>query len=239
MKKLIVLMLLTPMFFLANPASAEESPRNFALELRAGIFAPDIDSEFGGSATPYKDVFGDDSAWMFGLEFDYQLWQGFGTIGVFGMAHYGYLSGSGIEVSGEKSNDSTKMHLLPFTAGINYRFDYLAQRWSIPLVPVFKFGLDYAIWWIRDGVNSGSTYSDNGKNMDGAGGTFGLYGSVGLHLHLDVFEPHTATVFDNDMGVNNSYLFVEYDLHWLNDFGSDSSFDLSDHGLWFGLAFEM
>lgn len=218
----------------------EASPRTSALEVRFGFFQPDIDSEFSGDVHPFQDSFGEDSAWTFSTELDYQFFQSFGSLGVFGMAGYGQLSGKGIQEDGERSSDDTAMVFFPFTAGLVYRFDVLAQRWGIPLVLTLKGGLDYWIWKIEDGNEDTSKFvAANGSEKEGMGGTYGLFGAVGLHLLLDFFEPHAAAIFDNDLGVNNSYLFVEWSAHWLNDFGSDSSFDLSDGGLVFGLAFEM
>jgi len=223
------------------PARAgEESPRSFAMELRLGLYQPSIDGEFDGGATPFRDIFRDDSAWMFGGELDYQFFQGFGSLGVFGMMHYGRLSGKALEADGERSADRTRMILLPMTAGLVYRFDVFSRRWGIPLVPAFKFGATHTLWWVRDGVDDKASYTDeDGKRFDGAGGTWGLYGSAGLFLMLNIFEPHTAKTFDNELGVNGSYLFIEYVYQWVNDFGSDKSFDLSDGGVYFGLAFEM
>lgn len=35
-----------------------ESPQNFMVEFRGGPFLPDVDAEFGGRATPFRDMFG-------------------------------------------------------------------------------------------------------------------------------------------------------------------------------------
>ena len=222
----------------SRPASAE-SPQHMAMEFRAGVYSPTVDSEFQ-DVTPFSDIFGSDSAWMIGGEFDVQLLRLGGSLGVFLTTTYGYLEGVGLTESGTQSSDSTTMHLLPFTLGGVYRFDFLATEFGVPLVFAAKLGLEYLIWWIEDGVGDQSYYEDeDGNSSKGMGGTMGVYTSIGLHLLLDFFEPHSAKVFDNDLGVNNSYLFVELAYHWLDDFGSDSSFDLSDGGLYFGLAFEM
>jgi len=222
------------------PVRAEETPVSMAAELRFGMVNPKIDSEFGGDASPFKDVFGDSSAWLFGAELDYQFWRGFGSIGLFGSAAWGYVSGKGLQEDGTESSDDTTLSLVPLVVGPVYRFDWLAVRYGIPVVLAFKGGLGYTVWWIRDGVDDVTSYKDaEGNNRDGYGGTLGLHWGLSLHLLLDFFEPHTAKVFDNEMGVNNSYLFVEYSGDWTNDFGSDKSFDLSQNGVVFGLAFEM
>jgi hypothetical protein len=216
-----------------------ESPQTSALEVRFGFYQPDIDSEFGGNG-PLSRTFDDDSMFTFGLEFDYQLLRGFGSLGIYTAFNYGYIEGSGLLQDGTASSDTTSFSMLPISVGAVYRFDVLAVRWDIPLVFSFKFGPEYAIWWMRDGLEEISTFtSAEGKEMEAIGGTYGLSGAIGLHILLDIFESHTAKIFDNEMGINNSYLFIEYGLHWLNDFGSDSSLDLSDTGVVFGLAFEM
>jgi len=221
------------------PAQAQETPQNGAFELRMGFLVPNIDSEFDGPG-PFEDNFKDDTALGIGLEGDFQFWHGFGSLGIFGAATYGKSSGQGLLIDGTMSADSTSMLLFPLQAGLVYRFDVLAQRFNIPFVRALKGGLNYTLWFIRDGRDDVSTYdAADGKRSRGEGGTAGLQGSIGLHLLLDIFEPHTAKVFDNEMGVNNSYLFVEYDWSWVDEFGSDKSFDLSDSGLVFGLAFEM
>ncbi len=225
---------------MGTAARAEETPVNMAAEFRIGMVNPKIDSEFDSGTSPFKDVFGDDSAWLFGGELDYQFWRGFGSIGLFGSAAWGYVSGKGLQADGSKSSDDSSLSLVPLVIGPVYRFDWLAVRYGIPVVLALKAGLGYTVWWIRDGVDDIASYeTEDGSNRDAYGGTFGVHWGLSLHLLLDFFEPHTAKVFDNEMGVNNSYLFVEYSGDWTNDFGSDKSFDLSQNGVVFGLAFEM
>jgi len=236
----VALLTLGMVFAIASPCTAQESPQHMASEFRFGLYQPSIDGEFPGSSGPYKTSFGDQSLWMFTGELDYQFWRPFGSLGAYGNAGFGWVTGHGIEADGTQSSDKTSMRMLPFDVGLVYRFDVLATRFKIPLVLALKGGLTYALWWITNGSGDASTWTDpSGTSYDAAGGTWGLRGAVALHLLLDIFEPHTAKVFDNELGVNHSYLFVEYGYRWLNDFGSDSSFDLSDDGFTFGLAFEM
>ncbi len=219
---------------------SEQSPQSTAMEIRFGFYSPGIDGEFKGGATPYEDAFGADSAWMLSAQLDYQFWHGFGSLGVFGMAGYGSVTGKGLLADGERSSDETALVLFPFTGGLVYRFDVLATRFGIPLALALKGGVDYWIWRIDDGNEDTSKFKGaDGSSKEALGGTFGLYGAVGIYLLLDFFEPHAAAIFDNDLGVNNSYFFVEWAAHWIDDFGSTKSFDLSDGGLVFGLAFEM
>lgn len=215
-----------------------ETSRDMALELKFGMLRPGIDNEFK-SATPYTDIFGDGSMFLTRVELDYQIFQKFGSIAIGGTIGFARESGNGLMKSGEKSKDKTKFHLIPLSASLVYRFDYLAQRYNIPLVPHLKGGFDYYIWWITNGVGKVPQYTDSkGKTSEGRGGTFGFHATFGLSFLMDFLSPDMATTFDADVGVNNTYLFAEYDMSWINDFGSSKSFDLSSRSFMFGIAFE-
>lgn len=68
-----------------------ESPQHFAIELKFGPYAPDIDKTPGIMGTPFSDLFGDSGtpiggrpAWQLltQVEFDYQFFSRLGTLGV-------------------------------------------------------------------------------------------------------------------------------------------------------------
>ena len=75
----LVLFALVSQLFAAGTARADAygvksaykpSPQWFALEFKFGPYKPDVDSEFGGSGSPYKDIFGSKLRLMFQLTFD-------------------------------------------------------------------------------------------------------------------------------------------------------------------------
>lgn len=227
----------------ALPAPADAaSPITASLDLRAGSYLPGIDREFKDTnkATPYKDVFGTSGGWQYGLAADFRALHGvLGELSFGGSAAYWAKDGKSLSQSGDKTSDTTTLTIIPLTLDVGWRFDLLAQRWNIPLIPYVKTGLAYAVWSVDNGVGKTATSTKGGKSTEGAGGTGGFHATAGLRLLLDVFEPQAARSFDIEMGVNHSYLFAEYRLWSLNDFGSKTSIDLSDEVLYFGVAFDL
>lgn len=230
------------LFGLALPATLwAESPRSVNLEFKlAAWYVPQVDDEFPKGVHPYHDVYGDGSLLLFQMRGDHIFYSGvFGTVGAGGGFGYGQKTGHGFLTDKTRSTDDTTLHLLPLEGGLLYQYDYLATRWSIPVVPYGRADLAYAFWWITNGVGDTAAHVVNGeKEASGKGGTWGFRLASGGKLLLDVFAPSMARTFDVDFGVNNSYILVEYVWSRLDDFGSASSIRLGGGYVNFGLAFE-
>jgi hypothetical protein len=232
--KRITVLLLVFLFLSSNGLA--ESPRNTMVELKFGPFKPDIDKEFGGKASPFRTVMGNKSLLMTQFEYDYEFFTGFGIVAMGATIGYSRAKGTARLQDDKPSNDTTTMHMIPLSISALYRFDWAAHKYNVPLVPYVKTGFDYYIWWITNAVG------DVSKSRDGSvgqGGTFGGHATFGLAFLLDFLAPSMATTFDNNMGVNNTYIFAEYCLSFINDFGSSSSFDLSSKTFLFGISFEL
>ena len=226
----LLLLLLVPF------QATAETPISGFFELKFGSYKPDVDSPFQAPG-PYERVFGTDSNFFIEGEYDHQLWRGVGSLAV-GL-HVGFTKadGNGRNSDGTTSTESTSLKIIPVRLSAIYRFDWLAVEYEIPLVPFIKAGLDYAIWWSLQGNGDLSEAPDNAKGK-GYGGTFGYHFSFGMQFLLDWLTPGMARAFDLNSGVNNSYLFVEYLLSNIDDFGSDSSISLGDNVLLIGISFE-
>lgn len=199
--------------------TGRESPQRFALEVKFGPYSPNIDDEFDGSVKPFEEMFGSGTGLLSRVEFDVQIVRLFGSLGLGFSAGYYKVSGvpcaqpddptnpSDISNCTTKVNgDETTLTLLPLAALAVYRFDLLADRLSLPLVPYAKFGLNYTLWWMRRGDGR---ISRNAAGEKGQGGNFGWQANVGLALRLDPFDPGAAQALDSDFGVNHTYLFAE------------------------------
>lgn len=218
---------------------ASESPKSHSFELKFGIYTPQIDE--GESTTAYGRAFGGDAMFMTRIEYDYQFWKGFGSLAIGGEFGYAQVSGFGVAHDSDlDTQDETALHMFPFSISLVYHFDVLATRYQVPLVPYVKVGFDYYVWWVTNGLGDTAEYQaeDSTTLFEGAGGTFGWHVQAGIKLLLDFLAPQMAQTFDNEVGVNNTYLFAEMLYADVSDFGSDSSWQLGDLTALFGVAFE-
>ncbi|MCB9533100.1 MAG: hypothetical protein H6698_02080 [Myxococcales bacterium] len=206
-------------------------------ELKLGMYEPNIDAEFDGEG-PYSQTFGSRNPLLLELEYDYQLWRGFGSAGVYAAAGWRQVRGNALALDGTESTDRTRLLTLPFRLGAVYRFDVLQERFNVPIALALKAGLDYTAWFVRNEEGIADYSADGSETFAGRGGTTGYHVGAGVYLLLDFLAPKMATSFDESAGVNNTYLFAEVTAARLDDFGGKASWDLSDTSLMFGLAFE-
>lgn len=193
-----------------------ESPQRFAFELRLGPYRPRVDEEFNGR-TPFADTFGNGKGFHIGVEADWQALRipHLGSLGP-GLS-WGYTSRSAkAKISGtsEESAEETKLSIMPMSLVGVLRLDVLTRDLSIPLVPYGKAGLGLGLWSVS--TDQGVVTRDG---VQARGRSWGTHLALGGMFHLDFLEPDTALTFDDELGVNNSYVFFEW--MW-SDLGSSS-----------------
>ncbi|MDP3274147.1 MAG: MXAN_2562 family outer membrane beta-barrel protein [Deltaproteobacteria bacterium] len=216
----------------------EESRQDFALELRFGSFTENIDNQVGMAANgPFRQIFcstrdataastatvGCPARFRFGAEFDWQILR-LGPVGSFGVglvASFGSAVADAPALSGMSSTDATQwrrsaqqttLNVVQGAALAVLRIDGLARRvrW-LPVVPFAKAGLALAPWWVTSGEANARDTSGN----DAVGLSQGFYFAGGLAVMLDTFEPHVARQWDQQSGVNHSYVFFELNYQYL------------------------
>lgn len=215
-----------------------ESPQDVAVELRVGRYVPLIDEEFGGDG-PYERMFGTKNRYSIGVEVDWQALRipYVGTLGPgFGL-QYTKLSGRGFQTDAPsvRAEEETSLTLFPMYAVGVLRVDVLSRTTPVPLVPYGKLGLGAALWSVGDG--DGTARADD--NSVGRGTSYGLQMALGGMLLLDVFEPDAAVELDATMGVNSSYVFLEWYVSDLDGFGSGDQMQVGTNTWVLGLALEM
>jgi hypothetical protein len=203
------------------------SPQYGAFELKFGPYKPNVDDEPGLSTPVYENTFNNKSMFLTVIELDYQFWHPPGvSLGIGGSV--GFMQAyakSTLDAEGDASQDTsdyTVLNVIPMALMFVVRVDVLADKFNVPLVPYGKIGLNWYVWWI---LNGGEIESATGG--EGSGGTFGWQGTVGLALELDVLDPMTARTFDNEVGVNHTYLFAELLWAKVENFGTNDCLYLS------------
>ncbi len=240
-----------------------ESSRWFQLELKFGPYSPNIDASPGLHGHPFAEVFDTGShkgrppgRLLGGVELDFEFFHRFGTLAVGAYAGLTRRSSHGLEyiinpgaaptpctagINCVASGDTTTLNVVPLELLAIYRFDVLALKWHVPLVPYFKVGLAYYIWWIENGGGafSTATFPVSGTPKQSAyGGTFGFVLRPGISLLLDVLDPQAARAMDTETGINHSYIFFELHYADITGFGASNKMTLSDTTFATGLAFE-
>jgi hypothetical protein len=213
-----------------SPARAA-SPINGSVELRLGSFKPDVDSEFAAGTAPYQKVFGSKRPLKFEALASKALWRGFGTFEAGVGAGFWRASGRGVFASGgSASGDRTVFNVVPTSLALTWRFDLLQDRFNFPIVPFARASLERYNWWVTNG--GGTTVKSGATNGYSFGG--------GLGLALDFLDPTLGRELDTESGVNHVLAVVEVKKAQVDDFGSGTSWNLSDTNavsLSFGLTF--
>lgn len=187
------------------------SPQNFALELRFSPYHPQVDDEPGLHGTPFKDAFGDNARLYIGAEFDWQVFRipHIGTIGPGLGAGMVSMSRTAVTKSGRESGDEYSLKIYPFYLSAVLRADGFWHDHGFPIVPYAKLGLGYALWRAS---NTGGTSNSGG--VSGKGSTFGTHTALGISFALDSLDRGATVNMDNAIGINNTYIYLEY--YWLN-----------------------
>lgn len=217
-----------------------ESPQHFAFELRIGRYTPDIDSEPGIKGHPYRDVFGTLPRAMIGMEFDWQalripyvgtLGPGVG-VGYTSMGDKAYITGTN-----QKSGEDTSLDIYPMWGVAVLRADVLLKEMRIPFVPYAKGGIGYALW--RASNSAGTSSQPNGTgSVDGKGHSWGTMIAGGMALSLNPLDMRAAKQLDNATGVNNTLLYLEWQVLALNGLGQSNALHVGTSNWVVGLAFE-
>lgn len=229
-----------------------ESKQRFGLELKFGPYLPDIDRSYEGAGLgPYANVFGvqgDDGiataqpkkGLFSALGFEWQFYHLGGsfslgtTIGMFRDKAQALQLEPDADGNYRNKADNATFNVVPITLLLGYRFELLADRFKVPLVPYARGGLAYGFWWATKGDRG-----DISTTMDGQktrGGSLGWQANLGLMLRLDFIDRASAIDLDRNTGVNHTYLFGEWQFSHLDGFGSPKRLSVGDDTFSVGFA---
>jgi hypothetical protein len=214
------LLLLGALALLAPAAARADSPRLGAVEVGVGSYRPSIDSELGGTASPYSDVFGSRPGPMFRLGISWAVWTAGPLQLELGLrTGFFHASGKGRLEDGTASDDDTTFNVLPTGGTLTGRLEL--TRYHVPLEPYVRLGLERYSWWVTDG---------SGK-IAHRGATHGWSAAAGLALPLSALDPVSAAQLDAETGINDLLLYLDVGHAQVDDLGAKKSWNLSDRGL--------
>jgi len=219
-----------------------ESSQWFAFELRFAPYWPDIDSQPGLTGQPYHSIFGNMARLLVSGEIDAQVLKipHFGSLGPAFSFGYTQMSAPAKFSDGSgTSAENTNIEVFPMYLVAVLRVDVFLRDFRIPLVPYVKAGLGFTLW--RSFTDSGtSNYVDpiTGKTQNAFGGTWGEQIAVGGMLNLDWIDRRAAVQLDEYTSINHTYLFGEWMLANLDNFGSPNGLRVGTNTFCGGLAFE-
>lgn len=237
------------------------SPQRFMLEVKFGPYLPDVDHNYSGEGLgPYARIYGETNergeatsapkkGFYGAIAFDWQIVNLAGPLGIgfqwsmFRDSAQALLADppTAEDESVRSAADSTRFSVMPLALQAVYRFELLADRFKVPLVPFAKAGLNYSFWWSKNGSGEIATIKDEttGEVIDRArGGAWGFQLNAGGMLRLDFLERGVARSLDRATGINHTYVFAEYQFSRVNNFGRKNSISLGDSTWLIGLAIE-
>ncbi|MDB4998838.1 MAG: hypothetical protein JWM74_6270 [Myxococcaceae bacterium] len=217
-----------------------ESSQNFAFELRFAPYTPQIDDDPKlGGARPYEKSFGTAPRLELAAEFDWQMvnipWVG--SLGPGISIGTTSMTRPATKLDGTPSASEQSLDIYPMYLVAVLRADVFMRKMRIPLVPYAKLGLGYALW--RAYTTGGTSEAPNGSGtIAGKGSTYGAHAALGLAFQMNSLDPGAGRAFDESLGVNNTYLYAEWMLSSLSNFGSASALRVGTSTWVAGLAFE-
>lgn len=218
-----------------SPKSSGFDVGHGLLELRFGPYAPRVDDEFGGRATPYADYFGASPEFYFGLEGDW-LPVRLPYVGSVGLA-FGWgvvkASGKAKTASGEDAGSETALKINPMYTAAVFRADGLLHHLNIPIVPYVKAGLGFGMWQA-----TGPAGTSRADGVSGEGTSVGMHLALGGSIALNAFDRRTAMAMRAETGITYAYLWGEWMLADLDGFGKPNAMHVGTSTGIGGLAVE-
>lgn len=170
------------------------SPETAAIEARIGPYTPEVGANAFGEAYP------GDHGLLLGLELDVIALRVPNILYLCPAIGFGYAGydGKAFDESGEKTDEETTFHLIQLPLLAVLRVDALARELSVPLIITGKIGYRWSFW----DSNKGGKDEDDG--VDPAWVWAGQ-----IALDLDLIDPRSARLLDEDWGINHTFVFFE------------------------------
>lgn len=161
----------------------------------ASFTSPRITNSSAASPITYSSMYGGSP---FGVTASYEWlpFRSFGALGVYLETGFSMSRGRGLLADGEKAEETYSLYIIPITAFLKYRFEFMRRQWFVPYV--LGGGTYYGLAEVRD---DGSQPTYAGSPAIGGGG--------GIHFNVSRFDPEGAFRLDREWGIADMWLTVE------------------------------
>ncbi len=198
----------------------KESPQDSASSFRVGKYSP-TQLKNGDTGIFFDDIYTDSSDIIIYFDYEYQIFRGFGKLGIKGGTGIFTATGAGrFKNSGEEAREKFTFLMLPNTLGGIYRMQIWDKQF---LVPYAEAGAGYFTF---------VEVRDDFKRTKYGGSAVG-YWAAGVSLMLDYLAPTTMGELDSDYGINHMWLTADY-----RSFISGGALDFSADSFSAGILFE-
>lgn len=260
----LISFLLIPLFFLIAPDRAHAEVGQMNVGFLGAMYRPDLDQEKlsnGDNIFPfYKSFFRKKTEQregpinpLMGLEFDWHLWDDFGSVQLgFGLG-YTFVNGYALALDANNKPDDNKplshakvaLHMYQIRPQLTYVFNPYQEYF--PLIPYARAALiAHGYSFLELGKNVSETNVD-GNVIKPNGFRFGYQAALGLMLMLDFLQPSSIRSARSGGLFDHVYLKSELSFTKIDSFGTPG-FQFSPQDvmgttlplMWtFGLVFEL
>ncbi len=250
---------------LNEPVDFDDPVSHWNVEVKIGLYLPDVDSEFdlsGGAIGPFEEVFGSSANFMTILALDRFFAFPSGQLGITGSIGFNKQNAKAFAIDDmgnvqrdlngkavRSSGDVTKFRLFPTSFGVVYRFTRLDEEFGIPIVPYGRASLSYYLWFFSDPSGDFSEAPTSGCMSPGSsgstctvnrarGGSLGYQATIGIALRAERLDPAAEVSLRTQMGIEHAGFFVELLAAQVDGFGSDKKLSVGDTTWFGGINFE-
>ncbi len=181
---------------------------------------------FGGAhimaSEEWEEVYGNTPVFYFGFSLGLKL---IADLEMWGEVGYSVDEGKGVTQTGAGTAERYRIHVVPGSAGLLYRFKFFEEQLVVPFV-----GGAVNYYYFYEGRLESSEKVDGGK--------WGYSGEAGLQLLLDQADRRASNAMKSEYGIDNTYLFYEFRYTVVDDWGEEEGLDLSSQMHMLGLLFE-
>lgn len=160
----------------------------------ATFTSPKITNSKANTPITFSSMYGG-SPMAFVASYEWMPFRGYGALGLYLESGFSVSRGRGQLADGGVAEESYSLYIIPVTAFLKYRFEYMRRQWVVPYI--MGGGTYYGLVEARD----------DGQQTQAASSAVG--GGGGFHINLSRMDPEGAYRLDREWGIADMWLTFE------------------------------